>query len=340
MTSVYSADSHVLVLDEDVLEHLPGKYHEAYLDLRGAHRRPGESRANPGQGPAGEWDPKARLADMDLDGVAGEVLYTDPTGGAAFYRLDAEVGLAAIQAFNSAALQFVAIDPSRLAVVNLLPLHDMGRAVAELQRIVAAGARAVQMPLYPVDAGLPPLSDQAYDPLWAAIGEAGLPVSLHVCPPKGRGLASDPTPVRGIFQVMPPIMMSQAMVELILSGIFVRHPAVRVVLVEAGLGWIPYMLDRLDHTSAKLDWESKGMPPGKPSDYWYRNMAATFEEDQMGLSMRGRIGVDNLLWASDYPHYDSTFPHSMQAIDEEFATCTAEERTAMTRGNVARLYNF
>src|ERR1700727_1417057 len=102
-----SADSHMLVLDEDVLELLERQHHEAYLDLKGAHRRPGVSRQHPDSPPAegvaagraGEWDPKERLADMDLDGVDAEVIYTDPTGGAAFYKMEPAAGLAAIRAF-------------------------------------------------------------------------------------------------------------------------------------------------------------------------------------------------------------------------------------------------
>jgi uncharacterized protein len=277
---------------------------------------------------------------MDLDGVDGEVLYTDPTGGASLYKLEAEAGLACIQAFNSAALAFASVDPDRLAVVHLLPLFDVGEAISELERIATDGARALQLPLYPGDAGLPLYWDPVYEPLWAAIAEAAMPVSLHVCPPAGRGLGKDPTPARGIFQVMPPILMSQALVEFILTGVFERHPELQVVLVEAGLSWIPYMLDRLDRVSTKLDWPSKGMPSGRPSDYWYRNMAATFEEDELGLSMRERIGVENLLWATDYPHPDTTFPRSRQVIEEEFFDCSPAETAAMTSGNVARIYHF
>ena len=199
----------------------------------------------------------------------------------------------------------------------------------------------MQVPLYPQDAGLPPYWDAAYDPLWSAIEEAQVPVSLHVCPPRGRGLGKDPTPARGIFQVMPPILMSQPLVEWILTGIFVRHPGLRIVLVEAGLGWIPYLLDRLDLCHQKGEWKDKGMPiEDLPSDYWRQNMAATFEEDPMGLSFRQRLGVENLLWATDYPHLDSTFPRSRQVIEEHFETCTEPEVEAMTAGNARRLYRL
>jgi predicted TIM-barrel fold metal-dependent hydrolase len=341
VTAIISADSHVLILDEHVLEHLEPRHHEAYLTQPGAHRRAEVTPATPGDGLAGEWDPKSRVADMDLDGVQTEVLYTDPTGGAAFYRFDPAVGIAALRALNSAALDFAAHAPDRLVIVHQLPLHDIATAVDELTRLVDAGARAVQVPLYPGDCGLKPYWDEHYQPLWSAIEDAGVPVSLHVCPPAGRGLGADPTPARGIFQVMPPILMSQPMVELILTGVFTRHPRLRVVLVEAGLSWIPYMLDRLDRVHHHSRWAERGMPlDDLPSTYWYRNMAATFEEDELGLSMRDRLGVENLLWATDYPHADSTFPRSREVIATEFADCTTQETAALVAGNAARIYRL
>jgi predicted TIM-barrel fold metal-dependent hydrolase len=225
--------------------------------------------------------------------------------------------------------------------VYLLPLHDVDGAVTELWRIVDEGGRAVQVPLYPTDADLPPYWDERYEPLWSALEETGVPLSLHVCPPRGRSLGKDPTPARGIFQVMPPILMSQPMVELILTGIFTRHPDLRVVLVEAGLSWIPYMLDRLDRVSEKSKWTERGMPLDEPpSYYWHHNMAATFEEDQLGLELRDRIGVDNLLWASDYPHPDTTWPASRAVIAEQFADCTEAEVRQLVSENAARLYRL
>jgi predicted TIM-barrel fold metal-dependent hydrolase len=346
-----SADSHMLVLDEHVLAHLAPEHHEAYLALKGPHRRPGLSATNPppppsgtrlaAEGRYGEWDPKERLADMDIDGVDAEVLYIDATGGSQFYKLPPDVGIASIRAIDDAAIEFAAVDPKRLLPVYLLPLQNVEVAVAEVHRIVGEGGRAVQVPLYPADAGLPPFWDESYEPLWGALAETRVPLSLHVCPPAGRGLGKDPTPARGIFQVMPPIMMSQPMVELILTGTFTRHPELRVILVEAGLSWIPYMLDRLDRVSAKSKWSERGMQlDEKPSYYWHRNMAATFEEDELGLELRDHIGVDNLLWATDYPHPDSTWPESRTVIAEQFASCTDEEVRKLVCDNAARLYSL
>ena len=199
----------------------------------------------------------------------------------------------------------------------------------------------MQLPLYPTDARIPPYYDPIYTPLWSAIEETGIPISLHVCPPGGRGLSADPTPVKGLFQAMPPILMSQALSEWIVTGAFVRHPRLHVVLVEAGLGWIPYMLDRLDRVARKGNWTERGMDLTEPpSYYWFNNMSATFEEDELGLGLRHLIGVDNLLWATDYPHPDSTWPESQKVITEQFAQCRPEEQAKMVSENAARIYHL
>ena len=345
MGDIISADSHMLVLDENVLKYLDPSLHETYLGIPGPHRRAGLTPADPGPGPAGEWDPIARLADMDLDGIQTEVLYIDATGASMLYGVDPEDGRAIVSAINSAALDFARIDPERLVVVHLLPIHGIADsaepAIAELHRLADEGARTIQIPLYPEDQGLPKYMDPIYDPLWSAIEEVQTPVSLHVCPPKGRGLGADPTPARGIFQVLPPIMMSQPMTELILSGVFHRHPKLNIVLVESGLSWIPYLLERLDLCADKGDWKARGMPiTNVPSDYWYSNMAATFEEDLTAMGMRDRLGVENLLWATDYPHPDQTFPYSQSVIEEHFDAIPEHEKNLMIRDNAKRLYRL
>jgi predicted TIM-barrel fold metal-dependent hydrolase len=349
---IISADSHMLVRDERVLAHLEERHHEDYRAVMAPTWRPAPVTAKAGgtddaelrlaaEGRAGEWDPHERLKDMDVDGVDAEVLYTDTAAGARFYKIEGDGCLAVFQAFNSAAIEFASVDRNRLVPVYLLPLHDIEASIKELQRIANEGGRAVQLPLYPTDAGLAPYFDGRYEPLWSAIEEVEMPISLHVVPPGGRGLGRDPTPARGIFQSIPPIFMSQALTEFIVTGTFVRHPKLRVVLVEAGLAWIPYMLDRLDRVSRKSKWQERGMELVEPpSYYWHQNMAATFEEDELGLELRGYIGVDNLFWATDYPHADSTWPESQKVIHEQFRDCTTEEMRKMICVNAERLYHL
>ena len=344
---IISADSHMLIREADFLAHLPRKHHDTWRQtLQWPPKGPDAPPADPATatsaaGRPGEWDAAERLKDMDLDGVDAEVLYIDNLAGSRFYRLDQATALAAFQAFNSAAVDFASADPDRLVPVYLLPLNDVGASVDELHRLADGGARAVQLPLYPTDAKIPAYYDPVYEPLWSALEERGIPVSLHVCPPGGRGLSADPTPAKGLFQAMPPIFMAQALSEWIVTGIFVRHPRLRLVLVEAGLGWIPYMLDRLDRVAIKSKWRERGMSLVEPpSHYWHQNVSATFEEDELGLGLRHLIGVDNLLWATDYPHPDSTWPESQKVIVEQFAQCSVDERNKMVCDNSALLYRL
>src|ERR1700689_371357 len=146
MENVISAHSHMLALDEHVLQYIPAPLHAPYLGTPGPHRRAGLTPADPGRGPAGEWDPIARLADMDLDGVQTEVIYIDATGGAMLYGVSPDDGRQIIGAINSAALDFSRVDPARLVVVHLLPLHGIKEspdgAIAEVHRLPPGGGGA------------------------------------------------------------------------------------------------------------------------------------------------------------------------------------------------------
>jgi len=294
-------------------------------------------------GRPGAYDPHERLKDMDLDKVDAEVLYCSATGGSEYYSLEPDACLAAFQAFNSAAIEFASVNPDRLIPVYILPLQDIEEATKELQRIVNEGARAIQLPLYPSDSDLAPYWDEVYDPLWSAIEEAGTPISQHV----GSNeylfniMRRDPTPAKGIFQSLPPVLMAETIASFIVPGVFERHPRLKVVLVEAGLGWIPYYVGRLDKMVERHGWDQLGMNlPELPSHYWHQNMFASFEEDEFGIKNRHDLGVENLLWATDYPHPDSTWPHSQEVIHEHFDNVPVEEMRLIIGGNAARIYQL
>ena len=363
---ILSADSHVAIREEAVLAHLASKYHDAYREARaeagarmakkakprpGADGKPREGSGLPVQGAdrpweaagrAGEYDPHERLKDMDLDGVEAEVLYSDVEAGMSFASLQDGGRLAAFQAFNDAALDFASVDSKRLLVVYLVPIIDIDEAVAEVGRLAANGARAFMLPLYPTDHGLPPYFDPHYDPLWGAIQETGIPISQHVGATDAlwQILRYDTTPAKGIFQSLPPMFMSEVLANWIVGGVFQRFPGLRVVMVEAGLGWIPFFLGRLDTMKHRHGWDHYGMLEELPSFYWHRNMAATFEEDTFGVSQRHHLGVDNLLWATDYPHPDSTWPESQRVLETHFHDVPQDEARRIIGGNAARIYRL
>ena len=250
---IISADSHVDIQQERVLANLPEQYHDAFREgqmralqkmmeqkphkqrqqaenqeapetssFLGARETPWEAAGRPGA-----YDPVARLSDMDIDQVEAEVLYTDVQGGAGFYEAgDDDAITATFEAWNSAAVEFCSHDPKRLLAVYPVPIHNIAAGVQEVERLAAEGARALQLPLYPLDIGFAPYWDKVYDPLWDTIEETGLTISQHVGAMQYLlDLAvHDPTPPKGIMQSLPPIFMAESLAGWIVSGIFERHP--------------------------------------------------------------------------------------------------------------------
>jgi predicted TIM-barrel fold metal-dependent hydrolase len=362
---IVSADSHVTIRDEAVLEHLPSRHHESYwqgklaaltafVGAEQAQQMLGvrtdqfglddkhEQHTWKSAGRPGAWDPAERLKDMDIDQVDAEILYTDNWAGAAFYHMPDGAWLEGFRAFNSAAIDFASADPKRLLPVYILPIADVDEAVRELHRVAEQGARAIHLPLYPLDLGFPGYWDARYDRLWAAVSELGIPISQHVASNSYVAALreADPTPMRGVQHTIPTLLMAESIGWWIVTGILQRFPGLRVVMVETGLSWLPYWLQRLDRAYAKHGWERHGMLDEKPSFYWHRQMAATFEEDELGVELRHHIGVENMLWATDYPHPDSTWPDSQDVIRTHFADVPVEEARLFIGGNAARIYGL
>jgi predicted TIM-barrel fold metal-dependent hydrolase len=170
-----------------------------------------------------------------------------------------------------------------------------------------------------------------------------MPISQHVgirAAAREIGLW-DPTPTRAIMSSVPPIFMSELLGGWVLTGIFDKHPNLKVVLVEAGLGWIPYYLQRLDKMKDRHGWEKRGMVlPKLASEYWHSNMAATFEEDIVGMKLLDELGLDNIMWATDYPHPDCTWPESQKVLHDHFDHLEPEVLRKITSGNAAKLYRL
>ena len=138
------------------------------------------------------------------------------------------------------------------------------------------------------------------------------------------------------------MQLDEILAGMIFSGILERHPAVNVVLGESGLGWIPYVLERMDHEYHKYYDRTEDVRLGSlPSEFFHRQMVATYEVDELGLELVDRIGADNVMWASDYPHGDSTWPQSQQAIEESgLGQLDPESRRKIVWDNAARIYGI
>ena len=221
-----------------------------------------------------------------------------------------------------------------------VPIIDIPYAVTEVQRLAALGARSVHLPNFPSEFGLPDYHDSSYDPLWAVLQETGLSISHHL----GNRVwlydifRRDPTPQFAIFTSMPSLALSEVIAWWILTGTLERFPGLQIVFVEPQLYWIPGFLAQLDR-KADGRYDLPGLKM-KPSEYFRRNMACTFMDDEVGLSLRHRIGIENILWSTDFPHPATTWPHSREVVDRQFAAVAEDERELICCGNSARIYNL
>jgi predicted TIM-barrel fold metal-dependent hydrolase len=288
--------------------------------------------------PRGCWDPVARLGDLDLDGIDAQVLYGDGTCGAR----DPELRTALVHAYNDFLAEFVAAAPERYIGLAIVPIHDPDAAVTEVARTRGLGLRGLFIGLDGADF---PITAPQYDRFWAAATAERLPVSIHI----GGGALmrrelthkTDVAPgTLEAFITLAPMTVAETIGMLIFGGVLARHPELRVVIAEGGIGWMAYFLERIDHVFEKQRYWANSKLSERPSTYFQRQILATFEEDLAGMRTYDLIGARNIMWSSDFPHSDTTYPHSRQAIAEHFGHLAAADREAMVSGNAARTYGL
>jgi predicted TIM-barrel fold metal-dependent hydrolase len=286
---------------------------------------------------SGGWDPVARLEDMGADGVAAEVLY--PSVGMSLAQCqDPAYQLACIEAYNDWLIDYCAAGRGRLIGLALIPTVDVAAAVAEIHRCADAGLRGAMIPGLPASGHY---AEPAYDPLWAAFAERGLPVSFHILTGHTGG---DPTLGSGILMmtVMSVVHQIQQTISLLIfGGVFDRHPTLRVVSAEHDAGWVAHYAYRIDQMFERhRNWLGRGLTEllRPPIEYLRTNVWYTFQKDPVAVETRDRVGLTQLMWASDYPHSDSTWPHSQKVIERDFAGVPVEEVAMIVGGNARSLY--
>jgi predicted TIM-barrel fold metal-dependent hydrolase len=289
----------------------------------------------------GGYDPDQHLADMRLDGVAGEVLY--PSQGLFYFRVaDPELMSAIFRAYNDWLAEFCRTDPSRLKGIAMINLDDVASAVRELERTARLGLAGAMITEYP-------LEDRRYDqpeyePFWTAAAALGMPLSLHTATRrqgKIRG-AGAKTLRDASSRATKAFYPALSMCDMIFSGVFERHPTLTLAIVEFELSWAPHLLTTMDYTYRERHEEAicrfeNGM---RPSDFFHRNVVLSFQEDAIGIRLRDVIGPDNMMWGSDYPHSESTFPRSRKILAEILAGVPEVEAARIVGGTTARVYGF
>lgn len=289
--------------------------------------------------------PELRTLDMSRDGIEASFMFGPIS---AFSCDDPELRAAIHRAYNDWLIEFCSYDPARLHGIAALPGgdDDLDSAIAEMERLADDGSlRQVNFLI----GGTDRVYSDVWDKFWAAAEETGMIVSFHVG--GGPGFlpgagAQRPSSVFGpskgfITQFLDTFW------GLLAEGVLDRHGGVRLMLAEVGLGWLPWLVHEMDYRYQRLldnreYWDERGginltMPP---SEVWRRNFWVTFQDDPVGLAQLEFCNEDHILWASDYPHPDSTFPDSRRIVEEQMASLTAEQRRKILRTNAVALYGL
>ena len=274
---------------------------------------------------------------ITTDGVAAEMIY--PTVGMLLCNhADFDFKKACFEAYNRWLAEYCAEAPHRLHGLAQVSMRTPEDGVAELKAVKAMGFKGVMMP---GDPAVEDYDSAIYDPVWATAVELGLPLSFHILTTKSGSLAQNPRGPR-INSFLSIIRGCQdIMGTLIFSGVFDRHPGLKVVCVEADAGWVPHYMYRMDHAYKRHRYWMKAPPLERmPSDYFKQNIYMTFQDDWVAFKTTALVNPRRLMWASDFPHSDSTWPHSQAVIEEQTASLSDDERNWICHDNVAELYGL
>jgi predicted TIM-barrel fold metal-dependent hydrolase len=306
---------------------------------------------------AGCYDGAARVGDMAADGVDAEVLFPPQrTIGHFLGDDDDEFVLAGVDAYNNFLWEeFCAPDRARLVGMAQIPSIGIDAAVETLQKAAARGFKGVTISSWPSGGES---IDDADDEFWAAAAEAGIPVTIHInmisraarqrtrkaaaknagrtlYGGKGNAGAKAAAGLSGVFSTVP-----STVGQLIFTGVFERFPDLHIAMIETGVGWLPHFLEQMDDRF----WRNRSwtdLPIDQPpSSYWYRNMSATFVRDDNGLRNRHEVGVDNMMWSTDYPHHGNDWPYSRRVINETTAAMPPDEKHKIVAGNAVRIFGL
>ncbi|MCE2391715.1 MAG: amidohydrolase [Proteobacteria bacterium] len=278
---------------------------------------------------SGGFDPAARLQDMRLDGVSAEVLY--PSFGMRLFDLD-DPGLqrACMRAYNDWLAEFQAAAPERLLGQALLPL-DVDDAVAELERVAGRGFSGVVISGHP-ERGKDYATDR-FEKLWRALETSRLPASLHIFT---GPYSHRPDAFLSEYSVATSLV-ARSLTQLVFSGVFERYPGLKIVSAENDIGWVAHLMQRMDHAYERKGPRYRHGLSGEllPSELIRRQVRCTFMDDRAGLLTLEVAGPETFMWASDYPHDDSTFPESRQVIERLFGDLPPEVRHRVVYQNAA-----
>ena len=348
---LFSADSHCVITTEQVKNNLASRYHQAWDEGMARHQSKQdelqagekleledfvdlEAARHPGY-----FNSTERLKAMDADGVQCEVMYSEFDFTSKVYEIGPHWKQCAT-AYNNSLHDFASIDPKRILITYQLPLIDIDYAASEIYRLADFGARSIQIPNFPSELGMPDYHDKRYEKLFHAFEETGVVAANHLTLKNSLWdtFRRDPTPQKGIFTALPAMAIAETLCWYILTGVLERHPKLRVVFVEPGLFWLAGFLRFLDNRMG----EHYDFPGVKelPSTYFKRQMAATFVHEPEAVEQRHTLGIENVLWSTDFPHPCCNWPNAAAKVEDLFEGVPEEEIQKITWQNGARMYGI
>ena len=302
---------------------------------------------------AGAYDPKARLEVMDDSGIYAQVCFPNSIGlggqGISDVVKDPELRLLCVQIYNDAMAEVQADSGNRLLPMPVLPAWDPQESAREAERVAAMGLRGVNMTSDTQDLGAPDLANRAWDPLWDVCADLQLPVHFHI----GASLTTmtyfgtypwesqDEDTKLAIGGTLLFIGNARVVTNIILSGLLDRHPTLKMVSVESGVGWIPFILEALDYEMSENAPKQLDQLSMLPSEYFRRNLYATFWFEKNNVpALIASVGEDNVLFETDFPHPTCLYPKPLETVADKMSTLSPAVQRKVLGENAAALYRL
>jgi predicted TIM-barrel fold metal-dependent hydrolase len=356
---VFTHDAHVTEPEDLLRSNLPEKHRPAmlkivregdtvlyksaervlfHLKIKGDISRSADTAPKaPGAFPGG-YDIAFRLREMEKSGVDATIVYNGLIGFA--YALDAEPGTAHMRVFNDWCIDHFRELPNTFVCNAMLPAYDPAGTLAEFRRVLDLGYRSVMMPINPPD-GVPRYPDPIWDPVWSLCEEAGIPMSMHSGTSKppiryhGAGAACMNHYTHGLDA-------QEAIAYMVVTGLFDRHPKLKLINSESGADWLAWTGERLDEAYTTHQFYVNPKLRRLPSETLYSQVIATTHRERGCLKTLGITGADCIIWSDDYPHAEGTYPHTQQILDNLFSgsAVAPETQQRIVGGTCAGLYGL
>ena len=346
-TLLISADSHVSEPEDLWEKRLPASLRDKAPAFPKRRVGGGFSEANRNVSRPGGTDPTLHIGEMAQDGVSGEVLF--PTLGLRLYAMeDANLQEACFRAYNDWLIEYCSVAPDRLFGVGTISVYDIDNAIEEMRRCKNAGL--VGAMIWQVPPENLPFSSDHYERFWAAAQDLEMPVQLHIL--TGFDYSRNLTGNRGgpleAHRGSVNLKIAGAtntLMDIIFTGVLERYPNLTFNVVESEIGWIPFILQQWDYyvlRNNSMQADSPRPLPIKmlPSEYFDRQMSATFFNNPVGGRVLEWWGQNNCMWSTDYPHPNSPWPHSREFLSKNLGHLPMDTITKLVRDNVARFYKI